>query len=81
MLDITLAVGKYIINQCSRILSYFGWTVYEWHKRGSMQHINKRSSLSMFVKIQEIDIEFTHQITTLTLSSKSIKQTIYTIIN
>ena len=80
ILNVTIAVGKYIINQCGGILSYSGGTVYKWHKRVSMQRINKGSSLSMFVKVQEINIEVTYQITIFTFSSKGIKQIIKTII-
>ena len=46
----------------------------------SKQTINKRGGLSMFVKIQEIYIEVTHQITIFTLPTKGVKQIIYVFI-
>ena len=39
------------------VVEFLVTLVYEWHKRMSMQHINKESGLSMFVKIHEVDID------------------------
>ena len=55
-LDVKIAVGYYVIYQRRRSIGSSSGTIWKWHKRVSMQHINKTCHLIMCIITQEIII-------------------------